>query len=426
MFDVKLIRNSYDEVKEGLKRRNNPDLLVLLDDVVKLDKEMRELQVQIDKLKKEKNDLTHGVNNLRKEGKDISSVIEKVKELPGRIKIKEEAYARVREKVKDGLKKFPNLIHIEVPEGESDKDNKVLKEWGEKKEFEFVLLNHVELIEKNNWGDFDKSAEVSGNGFYYLKGDLALLNQAIIRFAMEFMQEKDYTYIEGPLMLRKKVLDAAMDTEGFEQSIYSIDGEDLNLIGTSEHSILGLHIGKKFNVDELPKKYFSYSMCFRKEIGSHGINEKGLWRTHQFNKVEQFVFCEPEDSYAFYDQLLENTEELVQELGLPYRVIECCVGDLAIWKHRSADVEVWRPTTKDYGEITSLSNCTDYQARPLGIKFVKNEEKKIVHTLNNTALATSRIMVAILENYQLEDGSVAVPEVLQKFMFGKQFMRRLK
>ncbi len=240
------------------------------------------------------------------------------------------------------------------------------------------------------------------------------------------MQEKGYTYLEGPLMLRKKVLDAAMDTEGFEQSIYSIKDEDLNLIGTSEHSILGLHLGKKFDSSELPKKYFSYSMCFRKEIGSHGINEKGLWRTHQFNKVEQFIFCEEEDSYAFYDQLLENTEELVQELGLPYRVIECCVGDLAIWKHRSADLEVWRPTTKDYGEITSLSNCTDYQARPLGIKYVKNDEKKVVHTLNNTALATSRIMVAILENYQLEDGTVAVPEVLQKFMFGKKVMRRLK
>ena len=426
MFDIKLIRNDYEGVKEGLLRRNDEKLIILLDDVVKLDKEMRELQVEIDKLKKDKNDLTHGVNNLRKEGKDISAVIEKVKELPMRIKVKEEAYARVREKVTDGLKKLPNLMHMDVPEGESDKDNKVLKEWGEKKEFSFNILNHVELIEKNNWGDFDKSAEVSGNGFYYLKGDLALLNQAIVRFALDFMQEKEYVYIEGPLMLRKAVLDAAMDTEGFEQSIYSIDGEDLNLIGTSEHSILGLHMGRKFNVDELPKKYFSYSMCFRKEIGSHGINEKGLWRTHQFNKVEQFIFCEPEDSYAFYDDLLSNTEELVQELGLPYRVIECCVGDLAVWKNRSADVEVWRPTTKDYGEITSLSNCTDYQARPLSIKVVKNNEKRVVHTLNNTALATSRIMVAILENFQLEDGSVAVPEVLQKYMFGKQVMRKLK
>ena len=424
MFNIKLIREDYDSVRENLAKRDNEDLLIILDDIVKIDKEMRELQIEIDQLKKEKNELSQGVNNLRKEGKDISSVIEKVKELPARIKIKEEAYERVKEKVMVGLKRLPNMMYRDVPEGKSDKDNKELKKWGEIKDFDFEIKNHVELIEQNNWGDFDKSGEISGNGFYFLKGDLALLNQAIIRFAIEFMSNKKYTYVEVPLMLRKEVLDAAMDTAGFEQSIYSINGEDLNLIGTSEHSLLGMHTKKTFEADELPKRYFSYSICFRKEIGSHGINEKGLWRTHQFNKVEQFVFCEPEDSYAFYDELLSNTEEIVQELGLPYRVIECCVGDLAVWKHRSADVEVWRPTLKEYGEITSLSNCTDYQARDLNIKVVKDGEKRVLHTLNNTALATSRIMVAILENFQQDDGTVLIPEVLQKYMFGKTVMKR--
>jgi len=316
-------------------------------------------------------------------------------------------------------------MHESVPLGKDDSENVELRKVGEIKEFNFPVKNHVEILEDLGLVDFETSAKVSGNGFYFLKGNLGLLNQALIRFTIDFMSSKGYTYIEPPLMLHKEVLDAAMDTVSFADTIYSINGEDLNLIGTSEHALLGLHTNEAINENELPKKYFSYSMCFRKEIGSHGINEKGLWRTHQFNKVEQFIFCKPEDSYKYYDELLSNSEEIFQKLGLPYRVIECCSGDLATWKAKSADIEVYRPTTKNYGEVTSLTNCTDFQARGLMIRVVYNSgERAILHTLNNTAVATSRALVAIIENYQNEDGSINVPEALKPYMNGLEVIRK--
>ncbi len=308
-------------------------------------------------------------------------------------------------------------MHESVPIGKDDSENVEIRRWGEPRNFDFPIKNHVEILENLKIADFDTSAKTSGNGFYYLQGDLALLNQALIQFAIGFMRSKGYCYVEPPLMLHKEVLDAAMDTESFKDTIYSVNGEDLHLIGTSEHALLGLHANQAIPENELPKKYFSYSMCFRKEIGSHGINEKGLWRTHQFNKVEQFIFCKPEDSYKYYDELLQNSEELFQQLGLPYRVIECCSGDLAAWKAKSCDIEVWRPTTQGYGEVTSLTNCTAYQAEGLKIRVVYNDgNRTLLHTLNNTAVATSRALVAIIENYQQKDGSILIPEVLRPFM----------
>ena len=237
-------------------------------------------------------------------------------------------------------------------------------------------------------------------------------------------EKKKYEYIEKPLMLRKKTF--VEDTDTFAQSIYEIKNEDTALIGTSEHALLAMHTNQVFRFKELPKKYFAYSMCFRKEIGSHGINEKGLWRTHQFNKIEQFIFCTPEESEKLYDELLKNSEDILKELNLPYRVIEICVGDLAPWKYRSHDLEVYRPTTKTYGEIGSLSNVTDYQARKLNIKFRRKDKNEVVHTLNNTALATSRIMVAILENNQNKDGSIDIPKVLHKYAGFKKIEAKKK
>jgi seryl-tRNA synthetase len=239
------------------------------------------------------------------------------------------------------------------------------------------------------------------------------------------MTKKGYQYIEPPLMLNEKIIYASMDKAAIEQSVYSIKDEDLNLIGTSEQSILAMHSEEIIPESELPKKYFSYTMCFRREIGAHGINEKGLWRTHQFNKIEQFIFCRPEDSEKMYDELLKNSDELLQALELPYRWIEICTGDLADWKYRSADFEVWRPTTKNYGELGSLSNCTGYQARKLNIRCVdKNGNKRSVHTLNNTALATSRAMVAILENNQNIDQSITIPKALVPYMHGKSVIEK--
>ena len=275
--------------------------------------------------------------------------------------------------------------------------------------------------------DFDASAKTSGNGFYYLKGDLALLNRALINFAIDFMNKKGYVYIEPTLMMRKKIAMAKGDFEAFENALYKIEGEDLYLIPTAEDIILGMLSGKTIKEENLPLKFFGYSMCFRKEIGSHGINEKGLWRTHQFNKVEQFVFCKPDDSWKYYDELKKNSDELLKALGLAYRWIECCTGDLGDWKAKSEDVEVYRPTTKDYGEVMSLTNCTDFQARDLNIRGVNRKgERYVLHTLNNTAIATSRMMVAIVENYQQKDGSIKVPKVLIPYMNGKKFIGKRK
>ena len=238
------------------------------------------------------------------------------------------------------------------------------------------------------------------------------------------MGKKGYEYVEPPLMVNRKIIRAKGDFEAFKDALYKIEGEDLYLIPTAEDPILGMLSGKTIPEEKLPLKFYGYSMCFRKEIGSHGINEKGFWRTHQFNKVEQFIFCHPKDSWKYYEELKKNSEEIMKKLGLPYRVIECCTGDLADWKARSEDIEVYRPTTKNYGEVISLSNCTDYQARNLNIRGVNRKgERYVLHTLNNTALATSRIMVAILENYQQKDGSVKVPRVLQSYMNGKKVIK---
>jgi seryl-tRNA synthetase len=417
MLDKKFVRENQDVVRENMIKKESD--ISYLDNFLKADEEYRELKQESDNLRKQRNSISKDINEAKKQGKDPSDILKKAKEIPAKLKEIEE---QLEEKEKEQLKflsKIPNVMHESVPKGKDDSENPTIKEWGDKKDFDFEIKNHVEICEDLGLADFEASAKTSGNGFYFLEGGLALLNQALIRFAIDFMHSKKYTYIETPLMLRPEILSAAVDTDEFSNTIYEIKDEDAALIGTSEHSILSRFSEKTFNEKDLPKKMFSYSMCFRKEIGSHGINEKGLWRTHQFNKVEQFIFCAPEDSYNFYDELMSNSEEILQKLKLPYRVIEICTGDLASWKAKSADLEVYRPTTKEYGEVMSLSNCTDYQARDLNIRLERKGGLEVVHTLNNTALATSRIMVAIIENYQNKDGSITVPEVLVDYMSGK-------
>ncbi len=421
MIDIKLVRDSPSLFEKAYSRMKRPELHTQFKELVEKDKQVRALKGELDGLRAQKNVLSQEVNALRKAGKSIDATLKKMKELPEEVRKKEEEYGSVEKRVQELLKTLPNLIHEKVPYGLSDKDNPEIKKWGKLPKFSFPVKNHVEILESLGAVDFDASARATGSGFYYLKGDFALLNQALIHFVLDYMKEKKYTYIEPPLMLKKEILFAGIDQKAFEQSIYGLEGEDTCMIGTSEFSILGMHADQVLT--ELPQKYFSYTMCFRKEIGAHGINEKGLWRTHQFNKVEQFIFCSKEDSWKFYDELLKNTEGVFQALELPYRVIEICTGDLASWKARSADVEVWRPTTEAYGEVASLSNCTDYQARNLNIRYETKEGKEVVHTLNNTALATSRALVAIVEHYQQKDGSIAIPTVLQKYM-GKKVIKK--
>jgi len=421
MIDIKLIRENSKAVKENIKKKFQNEKLVLVDRILKNDQEWRKIKSQVDSLRADRNSISKEIAEAKKSKKDTRPLMKKAKEIPNKINKLEEKAKKLRDQINQNLSNIPNIIHKSVPIGKDEKANKEIRKWGKIPKFSFPVKNHVEIIENLDLADFDASAKVSGNGFYYLKKDLALLNQALIGFAIDFMTKKGYEYIEAPLMLNEKSLYASMDRNEIENSVYTIKDYNLGLIGTAEQSLLAMHSGQAIPFQNLPKKYFSYSMCFRKEIGSHGINEKGLWRTHQFNKIEQFIFCKPEDSEKLYDELLKNSEEIMKVLKLPYRIVEFCSGDLSNWKHRSVDLEVYRPTTKNYGEIGSLSNCTDYQARKLGIKYIdKKNERIILHTLNNTALATSRVMVAILENYQQKDGTIKIPTVLQKYMNGKK------
>ncbi|MBS3072895.1 serine--tRNA ligase [Candidatus Pacearchaeota archaeon] len=416
MLDINLIRENPDLVRSNQLKTGQKTILV--DEILKLDKKWREKKLELDKLRSKRNQISEEINKIKKAGdeKKAKDLILEAKNIPELIKKTELDENNLQSRRDEILKSLPNIISKNTPKGKDSGDNVEIKKWGKPKKFSFSIKNHVELAENLNIAGFDESAKVSGNGFYYLKNELAVLNQALIKFTIDFMRKKKYEYIETPLMIKKDILATSEGTESFVNSIYEVKDTDLALIGTAEHALMAMHKDCLFKKEELPKKYFSYSMCFRKEIGSHGINEKGLWRTHQFNKIEQFIFCRPEESEKYYSELMKNSEEILKALKLPFRVIEICTGDLAKWKHRSADFEVWRPTTNSYGEVMSLSNITDYQARDHNIKFLNEENKRIVvHTLNNTALATSRILVCILENNQNKDGSINIPIVLHKY-----------
>jgi seryl-tRNA synthetase len=423
MIDINLIRENRGLVKETLKKKFQDAKLPLVDEVRELDAKWRKLKTESDTLRAERNAISKQISEAKKAGQDARELLKKAKRIPEQINEIEKESDTLQSKINEIILQIPNIMSDDTPIGKDASENKEIKKVGKPAKFKFPIKNHVELAEKQKLADFDASAKVSGNGFYYLKNDLAMLNQALIRFAIDFMAKKGYEFIEPPLMLNEKSIFASMDKAAIQQSVYDIKDEDLHLIGTSEQAILAMHSGHTFAEAELPKKYFAYSMCMRKEVGAHGINEKGLWRTHQFNKVEQFIFCTPEQSEKMYQELFKNSDEILKALKLPYRWIEICSGDLGDWKYRSADTEVFRPTTNSYGEIGSLSNCTDYQARKLGIKyFNKKGERVIVHTLNNTAIATSRIMVAILENNQQKDGTIKIPKVLWKYMNNKKFI----
>src|SRR3989338_569105 len=421
MLDINLVRERSEMVKKNEKKRSRDTHTVDL--VLECDTQWRMMLKKVEDLKHQRNVVSQEINKAKKtkKEKEAQQKIKEMQKVVEEIKKGEEEVQKLLENRDRLLLKLGNMMHSQVPFGKDASENVEIKVWGKKPKFSFPVKHHVELVETLSIADFDASGKTSGHGFYFLKGELGLLNQALLRFAINFMQKKKYIYIEPPLMIHKEVLSAAVDVTEFEKTIYGIEGEDLVLIGTSEHALLGLHAQENFTEKALPRKYYSYSMCFRKEVGAHGINEKGLWRTHQFNKVEQFIFCAPEESEKYFQELLHNSEEILKALKLPYRVLEICSGDLTLWKHRSYDLEVWRPTLNQYGEVMSLSNCTDYQARKLNIKAVdKQGNKRVLHTLNNTALATSRIMVSILENYQQKDGSIKIPDVLVPYMHGKK------
>lgn len=422
MLDIKLLRENPEIIKKDLEKRKDTEKLKLVDEAIKIDEDWRKLKFAEDELRKERNSFSNKINEAKKSGADVEPILAKAKEIPAKIKESEEKRKQLEEKINHILKRLPNIMHESVPYGKDDTQNVEIKKWGEPQKKKFELKPHQEVAEELGVADFDKSAKISGAGFYFLKGDLALLNQAIIRLAIDHLVQKEYTYVEPPLMVNKDAYETGVSLEDFENVMYKIEGEDKYMIATAEHPLLAQYKDDILKEQELPIKLIGYSMCFRREIGSRGIDTKGFFRTHQFNKAEQVILCKPEDSWKYHEELQQNAEELMQKLELPYHVVNICTGDLGNFAAKKYDIEVWMPRQNEYKETGSNSNYTDYQARRANIKFHKNEDNSYhyVHTLNNTALATSRILVAILENYQNKDGTITIPTALRPYMYGKE------
>ena len=415
MLDINLIREKPELVEKDLKKRKDEEKLVWLTDLIKKDKEWRTTKQKLDSLRNERNKISEEINYLIKQKKDYSEKIKKTKKLSEQIKDLEKKESELHEKTKFYLTRLPNITHSTVPYGKDSSGNKVVRVFGKKPNFKFPIKSHIELIEGLNIGDFEQAAKVSGFGFNYLKGKLAILDRALIQFAIDQITKKKYRLVEPPLLLRRKPYEGVTDLSDFETMMYKIEDEDLYLIATSEHPIAALYMDRLLDKKELPIKIVGVSPCFRKEIGSHGVDQKGLFRVHQFYKVEQFIFCEPKNSWKFHEELIKNAEDIFKKLRLPFRTINICTGDIGTVAAKKYDLEAWSPRQKTYIEVVSCSNCTDYQSRRLNIKYQDKNKRDFVHTLNSTAIATGRALVALIENNQQKDGSIKVPTVLQKY-----------
>jgi len=421
MIDIKLIRENPGLVKENIKKKFQNEKLPLVDRVKKLDEEWRRLKYEEDKLRSERNKISQKINELKKSRKNSEKELEKAKEIPEKIETERK---KLEAEIREIMYKIPNIIHKSVPIGKNEKENVELKKIGKPKIPKYEIFNHAELAEKLNGVDFDSAREISGNGFYFLIGDLARLHSAMLSFARDYMIKQGFVYVIPPFMIRRKVVEGVMSFAEMDAMMYKIEGEDLYLIGTSEHSLIGKFINKTLSGKELPIKLTAYSPCFRKEIGSHGIEEKGFYRRHQFEKQEMIVICNPEDSYKWYNKMLKYTIEIFRKMNIPVRILEICSGDLADLKAKSCDVEGWSPRQKKYFELGSLTNMEDAQARRLNIRIDNKGKIYFAHILNNTALASPRVLIALMENNQQKDGSIKIPKILQKYMNGLKLIKK--
>ncbi|MEM2211717.1 MAG: serine--tRNA ligase [Nitrososphaerales archaeon] len=417
MLDIKLIRENPELIKEMLRKRG---ISFPLDRLINLDQTRRALITEVQKLKHQRNLVSEEIGNLKKQGMDISKKIVEMKDLSNKIQEIDYKIQEIEKEFNNLMLQLPNLIHDSVPEGKDENDNVVIRSWGEPTQFDFKPKDHIDLGLKLGLIDLDRAAKVAGARFYYLKGDLVLLNYALIHFALDFMKGKGFTLVQPPYMLKREAMSGAIILSDFEDVIYKLEGEDLYLIGTSEHALAAMHMNEVLDGKDLPLRYTGMSPCFRKEAGAHGRDTKGIFRVHQFEKVEQFVFSKPEDSWKEHEFMISNAEEFFRKLGIPYRVVLLCSGDMGKVAAKTYDLEAWFPGQGKYREVVSCSNCTDYQARRLNIKYrdKPHEEAKFVHTLNSTLVATERALIAIMENYQQKDGSIAIPEALQPYMGG--------
>jgi seryl-tRNA synthetase len=418
MLDIKFIKENSELIKKDLKRRHDDEKVTWVGEVINKFDEWKKLKEDSDKLRHDRNLATREINQLKKDKKDFLGKVKEAKEIADKIDASERDLEELQTRVGFILQRLPNLLHESVPVGKDDTENQEIRKWGKVSEPSFKLKNHGELLEQLGLADFDRASKISGTGFHFLKGDLVKLELALINFVSGFIEKKGFTLIQPPSMMWRKPYESVIELEAFENVMYKVDGEESYMIATSEHPIAAMFKTELLDEKELPIKLCGISTCFRKEIGSHGVDTRGLFRVHQFNKVEQFIFSKPEDSWKIHEELLKNSEEIMQKLKIPYRVVNVCSGDIGAVAAKKYDIEAWFPRQKDYGEVVSCSNCTSYQSVGLNIKYLnsKTDEKEHVHTLNSTAVATGRIMVAIAENYQNEDGTITVPDVLIKFM----------
>ncbi|MEW5936341.1 MAG: serine--tRNA ligase [Candidatus Thermoplasmatota archaeon] len=420
MLDLKLVRERPELIRSDLEKRAAADKLALLEKIIALDKEWRRVFDGTNRLRHERNEIAKMVAEIKRKGGDAEELLARAQALPSEIAAAEEKLNALRIEMDQGLLRLPNLLHESVPVGKDESENIEVRRWGSPKVPDFELKSHGEIAEALGGADFERARKVSGTGFAYLTGDLALLEQALVIYATEFMIAKGYTLVQPPLLMRRKPYEGVVDLADFESVMYKIEGEDLYLIATSEHPMGALYMDEIIEEERLPIKLAGVSTCFRREIGAHGVDTRGLFRMHQFNKVEQFVFCTPETSWEMHEELISNIEGIFQGLDIPHRVVNVCTGDIGTVAAKKYDLEGWSPRQQKYVEMGSCSNCTDYQARRLRIRCGKvGGEKRVLHTLNSTALATSRALVVLLEHYQNEDGSITVPEVLRKYMSGR-------
>ena len=420
MLDIKFVRNNPDVVKQNIKNKFQDEKLPLVDEVIELDRRNREIKQEVEALRAEKNKASKQIGAMmaQKKIEEAEILKKKVAESAGRIDELSEEEKEVEEKIRKIMMTIPNIIDPSVPIGKDDSENVELERFGEPVVPNFEIPYHTDIMESFDGIDLDSARKVAGNGFYYLMGDIARLHSSVIAYARDFMINRGFTYCVPPFMIRSNVVTGVMSFAEMDAMMYKIEGEDLYLIGTSEHSMIGKFINTLLDEDQVPQTLTSYSPCFRKEKGAHGIEERGVYRIHQFEKQEMIVVCKPEDSMQWYEKLWKNTVDLFRSMDIPVRTLECCSGDLADLKVKSVDVEAWSPRQKKYFEVGSCSNLGDAQARRLGIRIKGENGNYFAHTLNNTVVAPPRMLIAFLENNLQEDGSVRIPEVLRPYMGG--------
>jgi seryl-tRNA synthetase len=425
MLDLRFVRSSPDMIRADLKKRHDIEKLGWVDDLLRKDIRSRELKMETDVLRQRRNTIAREINAARKSGQDVNDLLAEAANLPLKIREKDAEQEEITKVIHFYLMRLPNIMHESVPVGKDDTENVQLRCIGTKREVNFELKNHGHLAAEQGWADFERATKISGAGFYFLKGSLVILDLALQRFSIDLLSRKGYMPIIPPYMINRSSYEGVTDLEDFEKVMYKIDGDDMYLIATSEHPIGAMHQDEIFDEKDLPLRLAGISPCFRREIGAHGLDTKGLFRVHQFTKVEQFVFCRPEDSWNIHEELLANAEEVFQKIGIPYRVVSICTGDIGTVAAKKYDIEAWMPRENAYKEVVSCSNCTSYQAVRLNIRVRDRndfESKRYVHTLNSTAIATSRVIRAILENYQNADGSVEIPHVLRSYMNDLEYL----